>query len=141
MVDTARPKTEDPLQHSEFARLYNHLCDLEIDNWDTTFGEIETILGSELPPQAKTNVGWWWNRAQTHMTPQAKAWRTAGWVAFNTDLDHQTVSFRRQNPIHRDSEPKPKIKLFEEWDRRPYDFGPWPEGLEINRHNGTMGYE
>jgi len=41
-----------------------------------TFGQIEEVVGSELPPSARAWSAWWANDA-THV--QARAWLGVGW--------------------------------------------------------------
>lgn len=54
---------------------------------------IEKLLGSELPPSARSHRSWWANQYSTHM--QAQAWLEAGWVVDDVDLGAQSVVFRQ----------------------------------------------
>ena len=131
MVDTADSKTEDIVIRSEYVPLYNHLRNLEIDRWHTTFDEIEAILRFSLPSVARTEDAWWYNRLESLSTPQALAWSVAGWFTFNVDLESETIEFSRRKPIRNNRKPKPDFNLDEILPT--HDCGPWPEGLVINR--------
>ena len=37
----------------KYQRLYTHLCGLTAREWQTSFGEIESIIGFELPASAR----------------------------------------------------------------------------------------
>lgn len=131
MVDTAKPTTEDLMSGNEYAPLYEHLLHLETDEWLTTFEEIEAVLGFALPSAARTDLVWWFNRVDTHSTSHALAWSLAGWVTFDFDIELETVGFKREFPILETDETTPRRSITEQW--TPHDFGPWPEGLVIDR--------
>jgi len=58
------------------------------------FGEIERILGVELPKSARQYRPWWANeKAGTHV--HARAWLDAGRRTANVDLNAETVEFAR----------------------------------------------
>ena len=42
----------------KYQRLYKHLCQLTTQEWKTTFGEIESIIGFTLPPSARLHRTW-----------------------------------------------------------------------------------
>ena len=131
MVDTAKPTTLDIVLASDYSLLYHHLRNLEVDQWNTTFGEIETILGFSLPPAARTDDAWWYNRLESLSTPQALAWSVADWFTFNVDLESETIGFSRRKPIRYSRKPKPDFNLDEILPT--HHCGSWPEGLVINR--------
>ena len=63
----------------KYQRLYTHLCGLRAEEWRTSFGEIESIIGFELPPSARLHRPWWANQGIGNGHSQAVAWSVAGW--------------------------------------------------------------
>ena len=49
-----------------------------------TFGEIEAIIGRELPRAAYATDGWWWSQP---------AWPEAGWKVITLDRANEKVRF------------------------------------------------
>lgn len=45
----------------KYQRLYEYLCGLSTQEWRTSFREIETIIGFELPLSARLYRPWWAN--------------------------------------------------------------------------------
>ncbi len=86
-----RPRTE---VRGKYQPLYTHLCNLRTGEWQTTFGEIEAILGSALPPSARL-YDWWWANEGASGHVQARAWDVAGWETAKVDLQGETLLFRR----------------------------------------------
>ena len=43
----------DMENRDEYKKLYTHLCGLQVKEWETTFGEIESIIGFRLPEWAR----------------------------------------------------------------------------------------
>ena len=67
-----------------------------------SFAQVEEILGSPLPPSARTHQAWWANqRGAGHS--QAHSWMGAGWHSCDLDLKAQQISFR---PVDLPREPK-----------------------------------
>ncbi len=64
-----------------------------------SFGQIEVIIGSDLPDSARSRREWWGNaRSQHNQHVQAKnGWLAAGWVVDlgGVDLMREIVTFRR----------------------------------------------
>ena len=58
------------------------------------FREIETIVGSRLPPSAFKHRAWWSNNPDNHVN--ARAWLAAGYETDQVDLTAQTLIFRRR---------------------------------------------
>ena len=96
--------------------------------WRTTFGNIESILGFDLPASARIYRPWWANEKDARHS-QAVAWTAAGWETAEVDLEAETLVFR---PKKR-STAKRKIDL--DVLLPPHDFGPWPEGLSLRRED------
>lgn len=57
------------------------------------FDDIESIIGSELPPSARAHRAWWANDTVTHV--QSKQWLDAGWRVSYLNLTEQRVTFVR----------------------------------------------
>jgi len=60
-----------------------------------TFWQIESILGSPLPPSARRYRQWWANPSSSHDHPYAQAWLAAGWEVDMVDQHNECVRFRR----------------------------------------------
>ena len=97
--------------------------------WRTSFSNIESILGSELPASARAYSSWWSNTRSSGMYSQAVAWSAAGWETAEVDLVAETLLFRPKKRSNADR----KINLDELLP--PHDFGPWPEGLSLRRED------
>ena len=113
---------------SKYQRLYTHLCGLSDQEWRTSFVEIESIIGFELPASARLHRPWWSNQTGGNGHSQALAWSAAGWETAEVDLDAETLLLRR----------KPRETV-----RRPtlddvwpvHSAGAWPEGLNLRRED------
>ena len=112
----------------KYQRLYRHLCALEIQEWRTTFGEIELVIGFELPPSARLYRPWWGNQKGSSGHSHALAWSVAGWETAEVDMDAETLLFRRTNP-----RPARELSLDEVWPVHPTAV--WPEGLSLRRED------
>ena len=65
-----------------------------------TFEEIETIIGSKLPPSSHAYRALWSNNPQGHV--MAQAWLKVGWESSEVDMEGRKLVFRRiRNPPHR----------------------------------------
>ena len=85
----------------KYALLYRHLIAMEGSVWHTSFNEVETILGFDLPASARRHPAWWAN--QESGRSHALAWQVAGWRTRNLNLPTETVTFERAaNPVGRD---------------------------------------
>ncbi|MCY4364987.1 MAG: hypothetical protein OXE17_01990 [Chloroflexi bacterium] len=79
----------------KYRRLFSHLSDLSTSEWRTTFGEIESIIGFELPSSARRHRPWWANGSrQVHS--HALAWSAAGWETAEVDMVAETLLLRRK---------------------------------------------
>ena len=61
--------------------------------WCTTFGEIEAILGFRLPDSARLHRPWWSNSKKGNGHSHALAWQAAGWRTRKVDLEAETLVF------------------------------------------------
>ncbi len=78
---------------SKYDPLSKHLQSLDASAWQTSFREIERILGCSLPASARNHRSWWHNNTIGH--PQAPAWMDIGWKTTDVDMAAETLVFRR----------------------------------------------
>ena len=116
----------DMAGRGKYGRLYAHLRGLSYAEWRASFGELEAILGFELPASARLHRPWWANQGAGGGHSQAFAWGAAGWETAEVDMDAETLLLRRRNP-----EPARSADLDELWP--VYRAGGWPEGLSLKR--------
>ena len=76
----------------KYCPLHQFLATLDRREWETTFTEIERILGLPLPPSARRWTAWWEN-GRSHT--QARAWLEAGWEVHSLDIVEESVAFAR----------------------------------------------
>ena len=113
----------------KYQRLYTYLCGLQTKEWRTSFGEIESIIGFELPPSARLHRPWWANQSSGSGHSQALAWSVAGWETADVDMDSETLLLRRRKR----PEAVRKLTLDEVW---PVHLtAVWPEGLSLSRED------
>lgn len=78
--------------NSVYEPLRAHLLSVNDPVVTMSFGEIELVLGRQLPASARTYPAWWANeRTQTHN--HARAWLDAGRQTEHVDLNGARVSF------------------------------------------------
>ena len=112
----------------KYQRLYTHLCGLPTDEWRTTFGEIESVIGFELPASARLHRPWWSNQTGGNGHSQALAWSAAGWETAEVDMNAGTLLLRR-----RPKETTHRPALAEAWP--VHSVGAWPERLSLRRED------
>ena len=112
----------------KYQRLYTHLCGLTTREWQTSFGEIESIIGFELPASARLHRPWWSNQSGGNGHSQALAWSAAGWETANVDMDAEVLLLRRkpQENLNRPA-------LDEIWP--VHSAGSWPVNLSLSRED------
>ena len=113
----------------KYRRLYAHLRGLRTQEWRTSFGEIESIIGFELPMSARLHRPWWANQRSGNGHSQALAWSVAGWETAEVDMDAETLLLRRRTR----PEAIRKLSLDEVWPVHPTAV--WPEGLSLRRED------
>ena len=126
-IDRER-KYREMANRGKYQRLYTHLCGLTTDEWRTSFGEIESVIGFPLPTSARLHRPWWSNQTGGNGHSQALAWSAAGWETAEVEMDAETLLLRRK--------PKEAIErpiLDEAWP--VHSAGAWPEGLSLRREN------
>lgn len=114
---------------SKYQRLYKHLCALQAAEWRSSFGEIESVLGFELPPSARRHRQWWENQSSGKGHSHALAWIVAGWETADVDMAAETLLLRRRNR----PDAVPKLRLDEVWPVHPTAV--WPRGLSLRRED------
>ena len=126
-IDRER-KYREMANRGKYQRLYTHLCGLTTDEWRTSFGEIESVIGFPLPGSARLHRPWWSNQTGGNGHSQALAWSAAGWETAEVDMDAETLLLRRK-PAGTVRRPT----LDEAWP--VHSAGAWPEGLNLQRED------
>ncbi len=119
-------KYREMAARGKYRKLYMYLCNLGAQEWQTSFGEIESILGFALPASARLHRPWWANQGNGTGHSQALAWRIAGWETAAVDMDTETLLLRRKHP-----ETMRQFTLDEVWP--VHHAGAWPESLRLRR--------
>jgi DNA-binding transcriptional regulator YiaG len=78
---------------SKYHPLFAFLKNSRRDQVTLSLHEIEELLGTSLPPSARTRRGWWSNRSKGGH--QATAWMGAGYHVVALDLESGQVTFAR----------------------------------------------
>ena len=112
----------------KYQRLYEYLCGLVAQEWKTSFREIESIIGFELPASARLYRPWWANQNGSGGHSQALAWRAAGWETAQVDMDAETLFLRRKR-----TQDAPKRSFDEIWPS--ISIGEWPKDLSLRRED------
>ena len=81
---------------SKYRKLYEHLSRLSSSEWQTSFAEIESIIGFDLPASARLHRPWWANQGSGNGHTQSLAWSVAGWETANVNIEAETLLFRRK---------------------------------------------
>ena len=108
----------------KYQRLYAHTCELPAQQWRTSFGEIESIIGFKLPPSARLHRPWWANQSSVKDHSQALPWSVAGWETAEVEMDAETLLLQRKPP-----KTIRKLSLDDTWP--VHSAGAWPEGLNL----------
>jgi hypothetical protein len=77
---------------SKYEPLSAHLAGAAGDEWQTTFAELEAVLGFPLPKAARAGRAWWANDPERS---HARAWAAQGWEVGDVDHAAERVVFRR----------------------------------------------
>ncbi len=70
-----------------------------------TFGEIEKITGTKLPPSARKHRPWWSNNP--HNSVMTKVWLEAGFESEQVDMTKRKLVFRRARTPKREGGGQP----------------------------------
>jgi len=79
---------------SKYNPLFENLSARTDDYLPMTFGEIERILGFDLP-QSKIYPAWWSNNTSNNV--MTKAWLEAGYKTESVDIASEKLVFRRND--------------------------------------------
>ena len=112
----------------KYQRLYQYLTGLQVQEWRTSFSEVESVIGFELPPSARLHRPWWGNQRGGNGHSHALAWSVAGWETAEVDMEAERLLFRRADPV-----PVARLPLDEAWPVHPTAV--WPEGLSLRRED------
>ena len=126
-IDRSR-KYREMAVRGKYQRLYTHLYGLSTQEWSTSFHEIESVIGFELPSSARLHRPWWSNQSDGSGHSQALAWSAAGWETANVDMDSETLLLRRKL-----SKTGRRLSLDEVVP--VHSAGAWPEGLGFSRED------
>ena len=117
----------------KYSELYAYLCALPAREWRTSFGEIESIIGFELPASARLYRPWWANQNPANGHSQALAWSVAGWETADVDMDAETLLLRRTVGETRPEAARGEFDLEKAWP--VHISGAWPEDLSLRRED------
>ncbi len=76
---------------TKYHPLFEHLLFSGQGQLTMSFAEVESIIGSPLPPSARKREEWWSNSPRGHS--QARAWLRANYRTSNVDLAGETIDF------------------------------------------------
>ena len=112
-------------ERGKYQGLYQYLCGMKAQEWQTTFAEVESIIGFGLPPSARDHRAWWANQSPALGHSYAAAWRAAGWETSEVNMSAETLVFRRKL-----QEVPTQFNIDEVL---PVLDIEWPEGLSLSR--------
>ena len=95
MRSTRRELLQRTAQRGKYAPLHRHLLGLKSEEWRATFGEVERVLGFQLPDSARIHRPWWANQGERGGHSHALAWEMAGWKTAQVDMAKETLVFLR----------------------------------------------
>ena len=126
-MDTGqKTKYSEKAVAGKYCGLYERLASLQAREWETSFSEIESIVGFDLPESARLYRAWWANERSDSRHSQSIAWTAAGWETADVDMDAETLSFRRRKSSQ-------TILLDKIWPVHPTRV--WTEGLILSRED------
>lgn len=79
---------------SSYQPLADFLSTQKADQCETTFAQVERILGRALPKSAYSYNAWWANQTGNGHS-QTRGWRSVGWRTAAVDLERRRVRFER----------------------------------------------
>ena len=91
---------------SKYNDLKHHLMNLRDDQWETSFEEIENLLGFSLPNSAYKHPAWWSNTSEGHS--HAQSWLDAGWQTSKLNLKARKVCFLKMVADQQTSQSNPE---------------------------------
>ena len=93
-MDDSASRGRSPTVRADLRPFHKYLRERHADTVVLTFGQIEDLLGSPLPDEARVQTAWW-TASRTDLTsPHAQAWMAANRTAV-PNLLARTVRFER----------------------------------------------
>ena len=124
------PKYRERVLRGKYQRLYAYLSGLQAQEWRTSFSEIESILGFELPASARRHRPWWANQRSSGGHSHALAWVVAGWDTAEVDMGSETLLFRQRERPQTAGKPNLDDEV-----RPIHPAAIGPEGLSLRRED------
>ena len=93
-MEQAAVKKHLPAVRPEYRPLHKYLVDRFASRVVLTLTEIEDVMGSQLPEEARTQAAWWTSDVDGSASPQAVTWIAAGRTA-TPNLPARSVTFER----------------------------------------------
>jgi hypothetical protein len=90
-VPPARPRGRRE-HHGKYRALWQWLCDQRVASVDTSFADIERVLGFPLPPSCRRHQPHWHSYEGSAVV---RAIIDAGWRATNVNVEREEVTFVR----------------------------------------------
>lgn len=128
MIDRERMYREMAVR-GKYQRLYTHLRALQAREWRTSFREIESVIGFDLPASARLHRPWWANQSRGNGHSQSLAWDVAGWETTEVDMDAETLLLRRR----KHPQARHRLSLDEVWP--VHSAAVWPADLSLRRED------
>ena len=85
------------MEISKYEPLTAHLRKQPYREIPCRFGELEKILGFELPSSARQHRAWWSNNGSNNV--MTKAWLSAGFRTRDVDMENERLTFERVGRI------------------------------------------
>ena len=104
-----------------------------------TFQQIESLIGAPLPPAASRHRAWWSNSPDNSVI--TRAWRDAGFRAFQVDMKARSLEFRRdgdQNAPGASKTPSPQAAVLEHLWGRLAGTVSLPYGMDLTEPAGDV---
>ena len=132
MLEKRAQLIRNAAERGKYAALYHHLeaMPVQITEWNTSFKEMEAILGFSLPVSARLHRPWWANQKLSNGHSHAWAWLAAGWKTAAVELDREKLVFIRLTPSV-STVGRTRIDLDSVFP--PHQAGPWPQGVTLSR--------
>lgn len=91
-VQLAEPEDSRESRYAPLARVLQSVP-AEEDKVETTFEEIELLIGGRLPKYARQHRSWWANNSSSHV--QSLQWLGAGWRVSSVSMSGERITFTR----------------------------------------------